>query len=235
MKFTTLLASSALVAVSSQAAVLVQYQTAPSTTFSALAPEIVDPALTADNLVAGGGLTANSGGTWNWREWANNGSPDTPDASFDAAVADGDFWTWGFDVTTPLTVVDLTTFDIRVDRSGTGPNEFEIQASVNGGTAVSLLTHDFGDGTTGVDFVGVDLSAIGLLSTGDSVVFTLAAFGADSGGTSNLGTFDLETVDFRGSDERALRIEGDVRIIPEPAALSGLFGIAALLIARRRK
>ena len=67
----------------------------------------------------------------------------------------------------------LATMDIRLDRSGTGPDDFEIQASVNGGTAVSLLTHDFNDSANEVEFTNVDLSAIGALTQGDSVVFTL--------------------------------------------------------------
>ncbi|MEM6552924.1 MAG: PEP-CTERM sorting domain-containing protein [Planctomycetota bacterium] len=154
---------------------------------------------------------------------------DTDNTSFADAVADDEIWTFGFDVTGAV-FIDLTTFDIRLDRSGTGPDDFEIQVSVNGDTPVSVLTFDYGDTTAGVDFLGVDLSALPTLTTGDSVVFTLGAFNSES----TAGSFDLETIDFGGSDPRALRIEGTITAIPEPASL-GLLAVGGLLIAGRRR
>ena len=192
------------------AVIVVEYLTAGGT--DSIAAGSADAAVTSDNLVAGGGLNVENFSTFNFSDW------DTASASFADAVAADDFWTWGFDVTAPLTTVSPTTMDIRLDRSGTGPDDFEIQASVNGGGAITLLTHDFGDSSSGVDFLGVDISTIGDLNTGDSVVFTLAAFNSES---SN-GTFDLETADFGGSDPRALRIEGTISAVPEPSAF--LFG-----------
>ena len=214
------------------AATLVQYDTAASTSNATIAASTVATGLAADDLSAGGGLTANSGGTYNWRGW----NDDNPTASFADAVGDGDFWSWGFDVTDALNV-DLTSFDIRLDRSGTGPNQFEIQASVNGGTGISLLSDDFGTSSSGRDYVGIDLTALGTLTQGDSVVFTLAAFGVDSGGGSSAGTFDLETVDFNGPDERSIRIEGTTSAVPEPGTIAGLFslGLAGAVAGRRRR
>ncbi|MEO1082053.1 MAG: ExeM/NucH family extracellular endonuclease [Pseudomonadota bacterium] len=185
-------------AASADAVTLVQWDTAPSTSNPALTATTFDPSLIPDQLSAGAGLSANSGGTWNWRGW------DTASTSFGDALAAGDFWTWGFDV--GAASVTPTSMDIRLDRSGSGPDDFEIQASVNGGTPVSVLTFDYGDSGSGVDFVAVDLSSIGTLNAGDSIVFTLAAFNSES----NAGTFDLETVGFGGSDPRSLRISGTV-------------------------
>ncbi len=220
-------ACAALFAVPAANAVTVlEYQTAASTSNATLTPSIADSSITADLMTAGSGLTANNGSTWNWKGW------DTASTSFDAAVGANDYWTWGFDVTDNVSI-DLTSMDIRLDRSGTGPDDFEIQASVNGGSAVSLLTHDYGDSDAGVDFTGVDLTGIGLLGPGDSLVFTLAAFNSE--GTS--GTFDLETVDFNGSDPRSLRIEGTVSAVPLPGAI-WLFGSAlagGLAMARRKQ
>ncbi|MEM6655654.1 MAG: hypothetical protein AAF596_07625 [Planctomycetota bacterium] len=212
--------SAALVAVvgTANAAIIVQYPTAGSVT--SLAAEIVDPSVTADDLTAGSGLAVNTFSTFNFDGY------DTDNTSFADAVADDEVFLWGFDVTSPVTI-DLTTFDIRPDRSGTGPDDFEIQVSVNGGAGISVLSFDFGDSTSGVDFIGVDLSAVPTLSQGDSVVFTLAAFNSES----TAGSFDLETVDFGGSDPRAIRIEGDITasVIPEPgAALLAMLGMTFL-------
>ncbi|MEM8489974.1 MAG: ExeM/NucH family extracellular endonuclease [Pseudomonadota bacterium] len=182
----------------SQGAVLAEWDTAPSTENATLAPTTTDPSIDATQLSTGGGIIANSGGTWNWRDW------DVASTDFDQAVAAGDFWTWGFTVTGgPITP---ETFDIRLDRSGSGPDDVEIRVSVNGGAGITVLTQDYGDSGSGVSFTGVDLSALGTLNTGDTVVFTLAAFNSESSG----GTFDLETVDFGGADPRSLRIEGTV-------------------------
>lgn len=208
---------------SSYAAIVLQYNTAASTDNPSLAPASADAAVTATNLSAGSGLTAANGSTYNWNQW------DPASVSFADAVAANDFWTWGFTVSGNATVA-LEDFDIRLDRSGTGPDDFEIQASVNGGAGVSLLTHDFGDSASGVDFTAVSLAALPTLNNGDSVVFTMAAFNSEGTG----GTFDLETVDFGGSDPRALRINGTVTAVPEPSSLA-LLAVAGVAGAIRRR
>jgi hypothetical protein len=208
--------------------VIVQYDTAPSQSNATLTASTVDAAVSADLMAAGSGINAASGSTWNWNSW------DTANTSFASAVAGGEFWSWGFDVTAANTSVDLSDFDIRLDRSGTGPDDFEIQASVNGGTPFSLLSFNYNDADLGVDFIGVSLASLPTLVTGDSVVFTLAAWNAEG----SAGTFDLETIDFGGSDPRSLRINGTVTTnsIPEPAsvALIGL-AFAGFGLIRRRK
>lgn len=207
-----------------RADIILEYNTAASTTNASLSPTNVNANVSGDSMVTGGGLAANAGSTWNWRGW------DTDNLSFGDAVADGDTWLWGFDVTGDVTI-DLTSFDIRVDRSGSGADDFEIQVSVNGGAGVSVLTHDFNDSGSGVNFDDVDLSSIATLNNGDSVVFTLGAFNSES--TS--GTFDLET--FSGQTY-GLQINGDISAlaVPEPTSL-GLLGIVAgsAFLYRRRK
>ncbi len=182
--------------------IVTEYTTVASTTNPTITAGTVHPNVTAAPLSAGSGITANAGSTWNWRGFNTT--------SYAAAVAAGDFWTWGFEVTGP-TSFNLTTMDIRVDRSGTGPREFEIQASVNTGTPVSLLTYDFGSGDVGVNFTNVNLSALGLLETGDVVTFVLGAFNASSVN----GTFDLETITFPGGTD-SLVIRSDLPPPPPP-------------------
>jgi len=223
----------AALASDSEAVLIAEYQTAASGSNATLTASATDASIVADVMAAGPGIGTASGSTWNWNQWGNSTTPFT---SFETAVSGGDFWTWGFDVSAPMTVVSLTDMELRLDRSGTGPNEGEIRASINGGTEVSLLTFDYGNSDSGVDFTGIDLSTLGPLTTGDSIEFTLAAWGADSGGISTGGTFDLETIDFGGSDPRALRINGVVAAIPEPtAALFGslLAGGLGLTVRRR--
>lgn len=184
----------------------------------------VDPAVTAASLVAGTGLTVNTGSTFNFRTW------NTSSTSFEAAVAANDFWSWGFSVAAPSTSITLGTMDLRLDRSGTGPDDFEIRASVNGGSAVSILSHDYKDTDAAVDFLNVSLAALGTVSTGDVVSFTLGAFNSESAS----GTFDLETIGFSGENPRGLQIHGTV--IPEPstyAALAGLFTLGVVAVRRR--
>ncbi len=230
MKKFVLAASLSALTHAAQAVNLAQWDTASSTTNPTITATSSDSSVAAADLSAGSGISAASGGTYNWNNWADDPG-DVPNISYAEAIGENEFWTWGLTVigSQPLA---LESMDIRVDRSGTGPNEFEIKASINSGAEVSVQTHDFGDGSSGVDFVGIDLTGLAQLNPGDTIEFFLAAWGADSGGTSNFGTFDLETVDFNGSDPRSIRINGS--IIPEPtSALFGLLGLS--LIFRRRK
>jgi hypothetical protein len=203
----------------SVADLIIQYSTANGVT--SMAPVATNPAVSGDNMIAGSGLATQSGGTWNFSQW------NIASTSFAAAVAANDFWSWGFDVTS-LALIDLTTMDVRLDRSTTGPDDFEIQASVNGGPGITVLTHNYNDSDTAVNFLNVDLSTLPLLVQGDSVVFTLGAFNSEAAG----GTFDLETITFPGGTD-AIVIEGTVVAVPEASAflfgglICGVIGIGA--------
>ncbi len=195
---------------------LLQYGTQGGT--ASLAPYYANAAVSADNLVAGPGLDVQNYSTFNMAGW------DTESTDFDAAVAAGDFWTFGFDATQSI---QLTSFDIRLDRSGTGPDDVEIRASVNGGTGTTVFGYDYQDSTSGVNFLGLDLSGIAL-NAGDSLVFTLAAFNSESTG----GTFDLETITYPGGND-GISIYGEVAPVPLPAAawlflggLASVFGLS---------
>lgn len=216
-----LAAAATLAAASAQAGLVLQYGTAGNTT--SLAPAVVDASVSGDNLTAGTGIDVQNFSTFNFTNW------NPANTSFADAVADDEIWQWGFDVTDMVDIA-MTTMDIRLDRSGSGPDDFEIQASVNGGTAVSILTHDYGDSASGVDFLDVDLTTLGTLSMGDSLVFTLAAFNAEATG----GTFDLETI----NPGEAIVINGDITpamgggSVPTPGVL--LLLTPGLLLLRRR-
>lgn len=205
-------------------AIVVEYQTAASTTNPTLAPSSAAAEITASDFSAGSGISAATGGTFNFNDW------DPTNTSFAEAVADNEFFTFGFTVTDNV-IVQLSDFDIRLDRSGTGPDDFEIQVSVNGGSGTSVLSFDFMDSTNGVDFIGTSLAAIPSLVQGDSVVFTIAAFNAES----TAGTFDLESIDFGGSDPRSVRVNGSITVVPEPGTLLFLGASSVLVILQRRR
>lgn len=213
----------------SKAVLIVEHQSAGSNTNLTLAASAADPAISASPFAAGSGIDAIGIGTYNFNGW------DTGNTSFAEAVADDEVFTWGFEVTDAV-ALKLTDFEIRLDRTPDGPDDFEIQVTVNGGTPISVLTHDFNDAHSEADiddFTGVSLSPIPLLSQGDSVVFTLGAYNAqtDSGG------FDLETIGFF-DDPRGLRVHGTLVSVPEPAAAlfgSLLAGALGMTVARRPK
>ncbi len=199
------------------------YTSVASTTNATIAAGNVDPNITADVLAQGGGLTANTGTTWNWNNW------DPASTSAAAAVAAGDFWSWGFDVTEDVEI-SLATLDIRYDRSGTGPDDVEITVAVNGGAATVIHTHDFADTDSAYVAGGIDLTGVTELQSlmqGDSVEFTFAAFNSEQSG----GTFDLEN-NAGFANGAGLVING--ALIPESASLLlGTLGFLTLLLRRR--
>lgn len=199
------------------------YPSVASTTNPTVPAANVDPNITADVLAQGGGLVANTGTSWNWNNW------DTASTSAAAAVAAGDFWSWGFDVTGDVEI-SLATLDIRYDRSGTGPDDVEITVAVNGGAATVVHTHDFADNADAYVAGGIDLTGIAELQSlvqGDSVAFTLAAFNSESAA----GTFDLE-FHTGFADSAGIVING--ALVPESTSLLlGSLGLLALLRRRR--
>lgn len=219
--FLTLALALGLGGTSADAAVIVQYGSAGSTT--SLAPFSTDPTVSGANLDAGSGIDVQNFSTYNFTNW------DPTNTSFAAAVAADETWTWGFTVTDAAATIDLTTLDIRLDRSGTGPDDFEIQAQLNAGPAISLLTHDFADSTSGVNFLGVDLAAFSGLVAGDAIVFTLGAFNAES----TAGTFDLEEISSGGNN--GIVVNGTI-VIPEPSAgILVALGLIAMTNVRYRR
>ncbi|WP_218933512.1 PEP-CTERM sorting domain-containing protein [Rubripirellula lacrimiformis] len=190
-----------------------------------IAPTNVDPSITGDALTAERGLRSlgltNSYGFGDWDPTSN---------SFDDAVAVFDFWTWGFSVNSGENVVNLEGMDIRLVRNFSGPDAFEIQASVNGGAALALFSHDFGGEPNPVNFFGIDLGGLGTLTPGDRVDFTLAAFNS----TSTSGNFGL--VNFNNGSP-GLVVNGSVTAVPEPSmiAVLSLLSTGGLIVRRYRK
>lgn len=208
-------AALALSSAPAYAVTVAEWGTAGGTT--SLAASFAGAGVVADNLTAGDGIGVQNFSTFNFNNW------DPANTSAAAALADNEFWTWGF---TSSIAYDLTDFSIRLDRSGTGPDDFLIELSVNGGIFEDVLSHDFADSASGVNFLNVDLSGFTSVTDAD---FRLAAFNSEG----NAGTFDLETLP---GGSNGIVITGEVSAVPLPAPaillLSGLFGLGALRFRR---
>ena len=189
----------------SQAAIVLDYISIPSTANATIAPNTTGTGVTGANLMTGGGLTANNGSTYNWRAW------DGTDVA--TALAAGDFFEWGFTSTSAYNLDDL---DIRYDRSGNGPQDVDIQLSINGGAFTSIHS------ATGISPGGNTVADIDLTSFDDvtSATFRLFAFNATNGN----GTFDVENA-FNGA---AIVVNGTLSAVPEPASLV-MVGVALAL------
>lgn len=175
--------------------------------------------LTGNDLVAGAGVDSTTFATFNYSGWDAQTLSD--------AVAQDEYFSWGFDVDAGYQV-DLTDFDIRFDRSGTGPDDVAI--FLWGGDLMSstqVFSFDFADTTSGITFTNIDLSGLGSLT--GTVEFRLYSWASEANG----GTFDLESFDFP-TDDRSIVVRGDVSLIPSPAA-AGLLGLGGLVAARRRR
>ena len=207
--------------------VLSYISSASTTNPSATANDTADGLVSA-NLQQSGGLTAHTGGSFNWEGW------DTANTSFNEAVTANDSWTFGFTVGATgvggnVSSVDLTTLSMRVDRSGSGPNDIELRAYVNGGSETSIFTHGYDDTAIGRTFRDLDISSIGPLSVGDTIQFVFAGFNSEWPG----GTMDLENL----SSGNGIEVNGNVNFssVPEPTSLL-MFGATALIgLQRRRK
>jgi hypothetical protein len=177
--------------------------TLPATTANAVFGTV------AADLARGSGIVQANGSTFNSSGFS------TSSTSFADAVTEGDYLSFGFTTTTP---VDLTDMDIRYDRSGTGPNQLQIQLSVNGGLFTPVFT-DNSVSDLGEDNLSIPLS---LFTNVTSATFRTPKFGA----TSTNGTFDIETINFAGGGTVGIEVRGTASAtVPEPTALV-LVGLA---------
>ena len=86
----------------------------------------------------------------------------TPNGTEADAIANGDSITWGFTSATPY---NLTDFDIRYDRSPTGPTGIWIEFQANGGVFQTVFS-DSGVSENGETVLGTTLTSFTNVSTG---------------------------------------------------------------------
>lgn len=169
----------------------------------------------------GNGLTLASGGTFNSQGFNLNGNEA-------AAISSNDFVEWSF---TSSSAIDLTSFDIRYDRSAEGPSELRIDFSSNGG-AFTTVHNDANVSVLGENNLGIILNSTGVTAG----AFRLFAWGA----TDTNGTFDLEnnaSIGVDGANPVSFELNGTITSVPEPSSISlvSLMGCSALVAAYRRR
>lgn len=126
----------------------------------------------------------------------------------------GGFFSIGVNGTTGITGFD--NFLIEFDVTGTDDylgtyNVYVTDTAGNFGTAVDTFAVTTSD-------AAIDLN-LGSISAGDFVVIELGSYG---GSSADVGSVFFDNIALTGAP------------VPEPSALAGIFGIAALLVARRR-
>ncbi|NJK38594.1 MAG: ExeM/NucH family extracellular endonuclease [Oscillatoriales cyanobacterium RM2_1_1] len=150
---------------------------------TSLAPTFEGTGITGLDLTRGSGIVSAAGSTFNSSGWNDS-------ANLVQAIANNDFLQWGFSSAIPY---DLSDLDIRYDRSGTGPNQIEIQVSVDGGGTFLPFFSDSSVNESSENNADINLASFTNIS---SAIFRLYGFGA----TASAGTFDIEnTIDFNNN------------------------------------
>ncbi len=181
------------------------------------------PGINIVGFTRGPGIVADSGSTFNSSGFNVGGSEAN-------AITTGDYIEWSF---ASPTAFDLDDFDIRYDRSLTGPSSLRIDFNPNNSGFITVFS-DSSVSETGENVLGVSLSAFDNVSNGR---FRLYAWGA----TAASGTFDFENAAAIGTNSSgspvSFELNGTITAVPEPssmALLSAVGGAAAVLKLRRR-
>jgi hypothetical protein len=217
------LLSSKLLGGHSFASIIVSYNanTAPSTV---TAGTVNAGIMNAGQLVAGTGASSKgdpaavSGATtFNFSNWSNR------TANGLAAIADNDFFRWNFTVNSGSTV-SLTDLTLSFSSGSTGPQGAELFYSIDGGVNTLVPSTTYSPTTT-VQTVNPSLTGLPLVTGGQTVTFTLAAYHAKNNNKTT-DTFGLSG---------PLTINGTVSAVPEVSTTVPLFGILCVALMTRRR
>ena len=210
---TPLLAQAARGAIS-----LIEYDTtnpngangAPSPNLNAASSQYVNPL----QLSRGAGVVPNVGIAFNSRDWSLENTLN---------LASDKYIQWGWSGSSHL--VDLTSMTIQYDISPSGPVRLAIAVSINGGSQNIIFTDDAVDPSD--ETHTIDLRMFDQVS---SAVFRLYGFAA----ASSAGTLDIEEIIDGGA--RGILIDGELSVVPEPAAgFVTMMAVTAILFGRRRQ
>ena len=130
--------------------------------------------ITVSGLSRGAGINhTSSGGDYNSTGW-DNSSP-----SLSNAKANNDYLQFSIQVNSG-SLLDLNEMKIRMDRSGTGPNNVQIEYSTNAfssaGTSIFSMSGLSKNGSTRT----IDLSSTPTLNASSTITFRIFAWGASS-------------------------------------------------------
>ena len=140
--------------------------------------------ITVSGLSRGAGInyfTCSNCGDFNSKDWT------TSNPSLSNAKANNDYLQFSIQVNAG-SLLDLNEMKIRMDRSGTGPSNVQIEYSTNAfssaGTSIFSMSGLNKNGSTQT----IDLSSISTLNASSTITFRIFAWGA----SSSSGTFDIE-------------------------------------------
>jgi hypothetical protein len=135
--------------------------------------------ITVTGLSRGAGVTYTGGGDYNSLSWAAS--------SLSTAKTNNDYLQFSILVNSG-SLLDLDEMKIRMDRSGTGPTNVEIEYSTNAfssaGTSIFSMTGLSKNGS--IQTIG--LTSISNINASSTITFRIYAWGAGGSG----GTFDIE-------------------------------------------
>lgn len=139
--------------------------------------------ITVTGLTRGIGITMNSGGDFNSRSWT------TSSPSLSNAKANNEYLEFSIQVDAG-SLLDLNEMKIKMGRSGTGPNNVEIEYSTDAFSTTGSSVYN-GTVSTIESVHTVTLTGITTFCATDVITFRIFAWGASSAN----GTFDIEGLD----------------------------------------
>lgn len=170
--------------------------------------QTVAPFLTVSGIGRGSGINGNAAtNRYNSREWDSTSFDANKYFSFTLTPAEG-------------YQLNLSSLDMTLQRSGTGPTSFAFRSSLDG------FTSNIGSielSSTSATSQSIDLSAVAYQGLTESITFRLFAFGASSAA----GTFSVNEFTFNGT----------VSVIPEPHVYGLLAAgiVCAMVVTLRRR
>ncbi|WP_338356085.1 hypothetical protein [Yeosuana marina] len=155
-----------------------------------------DSNISTTGICRSSGIVENAGGTYNSRDWTQNSTLDLDD-----------YLEWTI---TPNSgyKIDLTTMNIRYDRSPRGPTKVDIQIDLGSGFA--SIFSDSSVNPNGENVTGIDLSLFTSITS--SITFRLYAYDA----TGTTGTFDIEELQLPSyvGTNKGIVVNGNVSALP---------------------
>ncbi len=185
----------------------------------------IDPNLDPSAVIRGSGINASGlANSFSATDFTLNGTQAN-------AIANNDFFEFSVSSKTGFTL-SLSTLDVTLRRSSTGPNTYIWRYSIGSGfTTIGSPVSYTSTATSGVAQTQLNLSSISALqdlSSTATATFRLYAYGT---GTATTGTFAIGRL--AGND---LAVGGSVTAVPEPHHYAlGIAGLVMLVVVARRR
>lgn len=135
--------------------------------------------ITVTGLSRGAGVSYNAGGTFNSSNWSTTTLSD--------AKTNNDYLQFSIQVNNG-SLLDLNEMKIKMDRSGSGPPNVQIEYSTNAFSSAGTSVYNDNVSSSG-SIHTINLTSIATINATNTITFRIFAWGATSSG----GTFDIES------------------------------------------